>query len=257
MPTALKLQEEFGDDLQVIFVECQGATRDQAEAFTWRMKWMGGQAMWTEERPFKTVGNGLPETALVGIDGTILLQGYPGDMGKKIEEAIVAEIKKGKEAPEGTPSELKPAWKSFLKGELAAAIAECDKLGTDEAKAAREEFVVRTERRIARAKWLLDNGYVLDAESRLAQLAKDAKGVADLEAKTTAEATRLAEPERAAEREAAKTWSLFVNAVAKKKPFEAANVQKAEGLAKKFVGTKTADRAARFSTLSKIKAASG
>jgi len=253
VPSAIKLQEEFGDDLQVIFVECQGATRDQAEAFTWRMKWMGGRAMWTEERPFKTIGNGLPETALVGSDGTILMQGHPGDMGKKIEEAIALEIKKGKEAPEGTPSALKPAWKTFLKGDVAGAIAECDKLGTDEAKAAREEFVVRTERRVARAKWLLDNGYVAEAESGLGQLAKDAKGVAELEAKISAESTRLAEPERAAEREAGKTWSTFVNAVAKKKPFEAANVQKAEGLAKKFTGTKTADRATRFAVLSKLK----
>jgi len=254
VPSALKLQEEFGDDLHVIFVECQGATRDQAEAFTWRMKWMGGRSMWTEERPFATVGNGLPETALVGSDGTILLQGYPGDMGKKIEEAIVAEIKKGKEAPEGTPSALKPVWKTFLKGDVAAALAECDKLGTDEAKAAREEFTTRTERRIARAKWLIDNGYLIDADSRVAQLAKDVKGVAELETKLAAETARLAEPERAAEREAAKSWSTFVTAVAKKKPFEAANVKKAEALAEKYSGTKTAERAARFGTLSKLKA---
>lgn len=252
VPSALKLQEEFGDDLQVIFVECQGSTRDQVEAFTWRMKWMGGRAMWTEERPFPTVGNGLPETALVGIDGTILMQGYPGDMGGKLEEALVAEIKKSKEAPEGTPSALKPAWKSFLKGDVAAAIAECDKVGTDEAKAAREEFTTRTTRRIARAKAQIDNGYLIDAEARLGQLAKDVKGLADLEAKVTAESARLAEPTRATEREAAKSWSSFVATVSQKKPFEAANVKKAEGLAEKYAGTKTAERATRFTTLSKI-----
>ena len=253
MPSALKLQEQYGDAIQVIFVECQGASRDQYEAFAWKMKWMGGRAMWTEERPFQTVGNGLPETALLGSDGTILLQGYPGDFGKKLEELIEAEIKKGKDAPPDTPAALKPAWKSFRKGEIAAAIAECDKLGTDEAKSAREEFVTLATKRVTRAKWLVDNGYVAEAESLLFDLAKGVKGVTELEEKVAAETARLAAPEMAKEREAAKAWSVFVNAVAKKKPFEPANVKKAEGLAEKFAGTKTGERARQFTGLAKIK----
>jgi hypothetical protein len=96
VPAATKLQEEYGDDIQVIFVECQGATREQFEAFAWSMKWMGNNAMWTEERPFATVGGGLPETALIGIYGRIIMQGHPGSYGKKLEAAIEAEIKKSK-----------------------------------------------------------------------------------------------------------------------------------------------------------------
>jgi len=256
VPSALKLQQEYGDALQVLFVECQGSTRDQYEAFAWKMKWMGGHSMWTEERPFPTVGNGLPETALVGIDGKILMQGHPGDMGKKLEEAIAAEIKKVKDAPAGTPTEVRGAWKSFLKGEIAAALAECDKLATDEAKAAREEFVVRTQRRVARAKWLVDNGYLVEVEQHLGRLAKDVKGAADLEPAVAAEVARLAEPDRAAEREASKAYTTFVAQVAQKKPFEAANVKKAEGLAEKNAGTKSSERAARFVALSKIKSGS-
>lgn len=254
MPTAIKLQEQYGDALQVVFVECQGATRDQYEAFAWKMKWMGNGAMWTEERPMPTVGQGLPETALLGIDGKVLLQGYPGDFGKKLEELLAVEIKKSKEAPAGTPAPLKKAWSTFLKGNVAAAIAECDKLGGEDAKAAREEFVARTKRRIARAKWLVDNGYVIEADELASALAKDVKGCADLEPLVAAESARLAAPEMAAERDAAKALAMHVAQVAKKKPFEAANVQKAEGLAKKHAGTKSAERAARLATLSKVKA---
>lgn len=255
MPTAIKLQEQYGDDVHVVFVECQGATRDQYEAFAWKMKWMGNGAMWTEERPLSTVGQGLPETALIGIDGKVLLQGYPGNFGKKLEELLVLEIKKSKQAPEGAPAPLKKAWSTFLKGNVAAAIAECDKLGGDEAKAAREEFVARTQRRIARAKWLVDNGYVIEADKLASALAKDVKGVAELEPLVAAEVARLAAPELAGEREAAKAIAMHVEQVAKKKPFEAANVQKAESLAKKHAGTKSAERAARLAALAKVKTA--
>lgn len=253
MPAALKLQEAYGDELQVVFVECQGATRDQYEAFAWKQKWMGGNALWTEERPFPTLGSGLPETALVGIDGKILMQGYPGNFGKKLEEALAAEIKKAKEAPVGTVASLKKAWATFSKGEIAAALAECDKLGTQEAKSAREDFVTRTSKRIARAKWLLDNGYLVEAENHLGKLAKDVKGSADLEALVNAEVSRLAEPERAAERDAARSVASFFGQVAKKKPFDGPNVQKAESLAEKHAGTKSAERAARFAELSKVR----
>jgi hypothetical protein len=248
------LAEEYGDALQVIFVECQGATRDQFEAFVWKQKWMGpANAMWTEERPFQTLGNGLPETALLGIDGKILLQGYPGNFGKKLEEMLAAEIKKSKDAPAGTAAPLKKAWTSFAKGEIAAALAECDKLGTDEAKAAREEFAARTNARVARAKWLIENGFLVEAEKHLDRLAKDVKGAPELESLVNAEVTRMNDPALAAERDAGKAVSALFGQIAKKKPFDAPNVQKAESLAEKHAGTKSAERAARFAALSKVR----
>lgn len=254
MPSALKLQEEYGDALQVLFVECQGSTRDQYEAFAWKMKWMGGRAMWTDERPFATVGNGLPETALVGVDGKILFQGYPDG---KIEELLAAEVKKAKEAPAGTAAALKKPWSSFLKGDVGPAIAECEKLATDEAKAARDEFVARAQRRIARVKKLVEEGLIVEADALVAKLARDVKGAPELETAVAAETARLAEPERAAERAASQAYTTFVGQVAKKKPFDAPNVKKAEGLAEKHAGTKSGERAARFVALSKVKMSDG
>jgi hypothetical protein len=253
VPAAIKLQEQYGDAIQVIFVECQGANRDQYESFAWKQKWMGNNAMWTDERPIQTTGSGLPETALIGIDGRIIMQGHPGGFGKKLEAALAAELKKAKEAPEGTPQALEKAWTTFKKGDVAAAIAECDKLGTDEAKAAKEEFIAITKTKIARMKWMIDNGYVIEAEKMGKDLAKDVKGNADLEPLVAAESARLESTELSDEREAAKAWASFVGQVAKKKPFDDGNVKKAESLGKKYASTKSGARAARMAELSKIK----
>jgi hypothetical protein len=253
VPTSIKLQEQYGDAIQVIFVESQAHTREDYESFAWRMKWMGNNAMWTDERPIPTVGTGLPETALIGIDGRVIMQGNPGGFGKKLEAAIEAELKKSKDAPAGTPEALKKAWGSFVKGDVAAAIAECDKLGTDDAKAARKQFVTVTKQRIARTKWLVENGYISEAEKLSGDLTRGVKGCAELEPLAAAEATRVSATELANEREAAKAWASFVSQNAKKKPFDPAIVQKVEALAKKFAGTKNGERASHLADLAKVK----
>jgi len=252
VPTSTKLQEKYGDDLQVIFVECQNTKADEYEAFAWKMKWMGNGAMWTAERPMPTTGDGLPETALIGVDGSVILQGNPSGFGKKFEEAVAAEIKKAKDAPAGTPKELKKAWQCFNKGEIAAAIEECDKATGDDAGKAKTEFIARTTTKVKRAKWLIDNGYISAAEKLLGALEKSVKSHADLTAKVAEQQARLAAGELAHEREADKAYTAFVSTVAKQKPFEDANVKKAQSIATKYPGTKTAARAEHFVELSKV-----
>jgi hypothetical protein len=252
VPASVKLQEQFGDDVQVLFVECQNTPKDVYEAFAWKMKWMGNGAMWTAERPFPTKGSGLPETALVGIDGSLLMQGNPGDFGKKLEEAVAAEIKKAKQSPVVTPKETEKAWQMFAKGDVAGAIAECDKLGSDAAKEAKATFVERTSARIARAQWQIDNGYLGQAEQLLGVLEKAVKTQVDLAPKIAVQKSRLSAAELANEREADKAWTSFVAKSAKEKPFEPNNVKKAAALAAKYKGTKSAERAERFVALSKV-----
>jgi len=252
VPASIKIQEQFGDDVQVIFVECQNTTKDVWEAFAWKMKWMGNGAWWTIERPIPTVGQGLPETALIGIDGTVLMQGHPGDFGKKFEEAIAAEIKKSKAAPAGTPKGLEGAWKSFNKGEAAAAIAECEKLNSDDSNKAKDEFVARLTQRVARTQWMIENGFLSAADKALSAVEKSVKGNADLAAKMAEKRAQLASKELDAERDADKALQSFVGDVAKKKPFEMPNVKRAEGLAEKFKSTKTSVRLERFVKLSKV-----
>jgi len=253
VPASTKLQEKYGDDVQVIFVECQGTARDVWEAFAWKMKWMGNRAMWTTERPIPTVGQGLPEVALIGVDGNVVLQGYPGDLGKKLDTALVAEIAKSKDAPPGTPNELKKAWKTFQKGDVAAAIAEAEKIGGEAADKAKADFVARTDTKVKRAKWLIDNGYVAEAEKLVESLEKGVGAHADLAPKIAEQKARLTSADLTNEREADKAFAFFVKGVAKEKPFEDANVKKAQSIATKYAGTKTAARAERFVALSKVK----
>ena len=77
MPAALNLASEHGDDLAVLFVQAQGLSADESEAFALGRKWLGTPAMRTAERPFATGSRGLPNFALVSSDGMILLKGQP------------------------------------------------------------------------------------------------------------------------------------------------------------------------------------
>lgn len=258
MPASIKLQQQYGDALQVLFVECQGADVDKFEAFAWRQKWMGTQAMWTEERPLEISGSGLPAFALLDIEGKLLLQGNPLEQKKKIEEAIAEQVKKASSAPAGTPSVLAKAWSRFTKGDVAAALAECDKLGTDvvlaePAKALRAQMVTRTESRIARGQWLIESGYVAEASELLAGLAKAVKGRPDLEAKVNGELTRLQAPDKAlaGEAEASKALASLQQKMIKDKPFDDGNVKALLKLAEKHAGTKAGEHAARLAKLAK------
>lgn len=256
MPASLKLQAELGDDLAVLFVECQGADDDKVEAFAWRQKWMGTAAMWTTERPFQVEGSGLPKFALLDTEGRLLLSGNPLAMKKQIEEAIAAEIKKAKAPPSGTPPALGKAWSTFLKGDVAAALEACDQLATDdfpeEARTLRNEMVARTEARLARAQWLGDNGQASEALALLEGLAKDVKGAFELEPRVANELARLRAPERAAEVEASKALAALRQKMAKDKPFDDASVRALTKLAEKHAGTKAAERAARLARLADL-----
>ncbi len=254
MPTAVKHQRELGDDVQVIFVECQGAERDTYEAFAWRMKWMGNAAMWTHERPMEMPGSGLPQTALIGVDGTVILQGNPGALGKRLSEALEAEIKKSKQPPADAPAELKKAWTMFLKGDVAGALAECDASTAPAAADTRTEFLARTTARIERVKRLLDAGDFGLAERQTAEIEKAVKSNAELAAQIAEQRARLNDPANAREREAAKAFDALVDKIATEKPFDAGNVKKMSALAEKFSGAKAAEKAARFVELSKLRA---
>ena len=181
------------------------------------------------------------------------MQGSPGDFGKKFDEAVEAEIKKAKDAPAGTPKELKKAWQLFNKGDVAGALAECDKVGGDEALKAKDDFVARTTARIARAKWLIDDGYITSAEKLLEALEKGVKTDAELGPKI-AEQKNAARIDRA--RAGAGSRQGLRELRGRRRQEEALRRgQREEGsaIATKHKGTKAAERAERFVALSKVK----
>jgi len=261
VPASIKLQQLYGSDLQVLFVESQGAVSDLAEAFAWRQKWMSTQAIWTLEPPLQLEGNTLPKCALLDGDGKLLLSGNPLDQKKQIEEAIADQVKKAKEPPTGTNPKLAKEWGMFVKGDFGAAIGECDKHAVadaslaDAVKSLRAEMVSRVNARIERAKWLLDNGYPNEATELLNALSKSTKGCADFESKVAEQMTRVLTPDKslASEAEASKALAAVQQKMCKDKPFEDANVKALGRLAEKYKGTKAAERAAHLAELAKVK----
>jgi hypothetical protein len=254
VPASIKLQQQYGDDLQVIFAESQNFDEgDSVEAFAWRAKWMGTNAIWTEEQPVPVKGDGLPACALIGIDGKVLLEGNPLGLKKQIEETIAEQVKKAKDGPSDAPADIKKVWATYNKGDIAGALAQCDKLNTDDAKKAKDELTARARSRIARAKWLIDNGFVAEANSLVTTLEKATKADATLSKEVAEQRTRLSDPALAKEAEAGGAFANLTEKMAKDKPFDPSNIKKLESLAEKYKGTKTAERASHLASLSKIK----
>jgi thiol-disulfide isomerase/thioredoxin len=264
VPKSLEMQRELGDDVQIIFAESQGANLAKVEAFALLHKWMGTNAMWTDEHPLEVEGNMLPKFALLGCDGKLLLSGNPIEKEKEIEALVAAEIKKSKEPPAGTPAKLNAAWSAFAKGAVGEGIAGCDKVAAgaggdaalaENAKSVRALMVERTQAKLARAKWLLDNGYVDDGSTRLAALAKAVKGCKDLDDAITNEMARVLMPDDGfkKEMEAADALSAIEAKMWKDKPFDDNTVKALVKLGEKHKGTKAGERAAYLAGLAAIK----
>lgn len=209
--------------------------------------------MWTSERPVSVAGSGLPKHALLSADGRVIAEGR--HIGKKTKLLIDEEIAKGKGAPAGTPKKLKKAWSNFGKGKVAKAIAEAEKVGAkpelaEDAEEAIREFTRRTESRLDRAAWLLENGYALRAEDAVEDLLKELKGAGELYERALQLEARFEEESVEAELEADKVIGKALARLYEDGREEKLFV-KLEKLAEKYAGTKAAERARHAATLRK------
>ncbi len=211
MPSAIKTAAEYGDDLQVIFVERQGATAAAAERFAYKRKWMGTSAMWTTETPFRIEGRTIPRFALLSASGEVLMTGNPLSMHSKIMKAIDAEIAGAKKAPKDAPKALRSAYKAFAKGEFAKALGATDKVmaagGVDSAAAAAaaETFKKAIDAEFDRVDWLLKNGYLLKAADLSKSMGKALKGASQYEEEVAARSERFSSEKMKSEFKAAKS----------------------------------------------------
>jgi hypothetical protein len=252
VPASIKLQEEYGDDLAVLFVESQGTSPEDTARFIMKQRWFGNATMWTNERPFETGSNGLPNFALVSSDGRILAKGSSPTSRDK--DLIEEEIAAAKGAPPGTPKALEKAWKSFNNGSIAKAIEEARKLGEKkpdlaaDAEVAAQQFEARVQSRLARVTWLIENGYPVEAKDQLETLTKDLKGAGELLASATELEARFDEDSVKLELEAGQTLGRALD-----KLFEDGRDEKlfdkVTQLAEKYAGTKVAERALQFAAL--------
>ena len=260
MPASIKLQEELGDDVQVIFVESQGASRDKTAAFVLRRKWIGTSAMWTDERPADSKSRALPSFVLLGNKGQVLMRGNPLAKKKRIEEAIAEQIALARKAPEGTPSKLEQAWSELGRGNLAKALAEAERVkqgaGDDElrsaAETALEVFKRRADASIRRVTAMIETGDYAHAENLLEEVARAVKGSAELEARVGEVRASLESDDLATEREAAAALAKVEESMAGEGgPRE--QLPSLEKLAQKYADTAAGGRARRYVSLLEMK----
>jgi len=260
VPAAVKMQSEYGDAVQVILVESQGASDEDAQAFALKHKWLGNGAIRTTERPFSTGGNGLPMYALISPSGEIVLSGNTASDHSKIEKAVEEMLKKGSSAPPETDDAVAKLYRELDHGNFAKVMMEAEKLiaksaGKDPAaeaaaKKVEEAAGSKLDREIARVKWLADSGRLLEAQSVQEALTKGVKGQADMEGRAAELAKLFEGPEVqrniAAERELAQlAKELFADDL--KDPLKVA--KKLRKFSTANAGTKASDRADALATL--------
>lgn len=266
MPTAVKLQSEYGNAIQVILVESQGASQEDSLAFALKNKWLGNQAIWTTERPFSTGGNGLPSYALLGPDGKVIFTGNSASDHSKIQKAIEEMVKKASSAPADAPDAVAKLYKELDRGNYAKAAVEARKLsdkaaGKDEATstAVRKFEGLLTEkvrRDAARVRTLVERGEWIQAQAIQEALMKAVKGE-DALAEPTVGLTALFEgPDAQKALADAKELDRLAQAV-----FVAGKDEKAVKKLRKFAtdhtGTKVGERADMLAGLAEKALASG
>ena len=253
MPSSVKRAEEHGDDLTVLFVEVGKKNLDQVEAFTYDRKWMGTPAKWTKERPFSSGFRTIPSFVLLSAEGKVLLKGNPIRMKKELDATIEREIAMATDPPESLPKSLKKAWEELGKDNFAKALREAGRVqekGGEDATAA-TGLLETVEQAIAQEmkdiRWAVSNGYLVEAQDRLDDLAKDLKKSEAHEAAIAALVEEL-EDQPGDEVKAARALGkiqekLYDDGLTKK------HVKELRRIAKQFRGTKSGERAQHLASL--------
>ena len=213
VPEALRLQEEFGEDIQVILVEVGGASDHQVASFALGKKWLGGPAMWTTERPVDLPASEVPSFVLLSPRGEISLQGKTQDHLREIDDELGQLIRSSGKPPKDLSKELGRAWVACNEGDFVKAKEIADKSledasddGVKRAEAQRilKMIAERIESQLKRVRWLMDHGYPIEATEMIESLKKGLKGMAEHEAAIKKLEERLETPEMKLELEAQK-----------------------------------------------------
>lgn len=211
VPSILKLQETYGDDLQVVLVEVQNEGPERSIGYALRRGWLGGRAMWTSEYPFDAGVSMLPYAVLAGSDGRVLAKGNPIQFHKEFERLIVEDQKQRSSAPRGVPEAVRPAWIEFGKGRLGRGIALAREAlasgATETAPAAQDVLAAiraRASNALERAGRMLERGSLAEAQALVESVLRACEGEPELEARCNEFLARLASPALAAERDAEK-----------------------------------------------------
>jgi len=250
----MKMQEELGDDIQILLVESQGHTLDDAEKMAYEKKWINDRSIWTAERPFDTGAKGIPNYALLGNDGTILSMGNPGSDHSKVQELINEQLKLAKKGAKGMSPTAAKANAEFEKGNFTAALKLLDaapEAEKAEADKLRHSLETRAKAKVARLDWYIGAGEFDKADKLLPTLQKGMVGDEKLEASVKACADKLTSKELAQEREASKALAKVQKLIQGDGIGDVA-VKQLNTVATKYPNTRAAKKASHLIDLSKM-----
>jgi hypothetical protein len=208
VPTAVQLQEKYGDELQVLCVEVGGLTHDAMARFVLQYRWAAGRAMWTTESPMSGPAR-VPWAVVLGPDGEVLASASSLDDGKRVMDALEEAFAARKKGPKGTPASVAKAWGEFAKGRLGRALVVARDAAA-KAKGKQEQTVTAAslveaavlaaaEARLSRVEAMLASGHYADALAQLEALAKAVDGDEALAGRVTTLRGTLDGDESAAE----------------------------------------------------------
>ncbi len=257
VPFALKLQETWGEDLQVVLVEVQGAGADEAARFALRQRWFGGRSLWTSETPFWPGGNMLPTSALLGNQGQVLWKGNPLTQSREIERLVAEQVRLRRAPPESAPEALRPAWSEYLRGNVGRAVqlaAELERRASAEPAALellRNGLVTlrrAIDARFAQVAALAEAGFLDEADARIDDLRAGSKDDPTLRARIEQIQSAWSGDAARTEREAARQLSRLLS-----RYFESggdpALARELVQFAERYAGTRAAARAKDWSRL--------
>ncbi|MSR46222.1 MAG: hypothetical protein EXS13_04010 [Planctomycetes bacterium] len=248
MPLAIKMQEEYGDDVQFMFVS-NGEKPEEIEQFGLKKGWFSDHAIWSSEAPFQTGATTIPHCVVLGIDGSVLVNANPMSAHSEIEQVLAEQLKLAKKGPKDLSPALSKAWADFEKGMYAGAIKALeatpegapDKQGADDLA---KKLAVRAKAKLNRLSWLIEAAEFEQADKLAAQLAKGLTGH-ELAEKLNELTASLTAKEMAPEREAAKALEKVEKRIVKD-GIDAAALKQLKSVGEKFAQTRAGKRASRM-----------
>ncbi|HEX5010914.1 MAG TPA: hypothetical protein VFY71_10975 [Planctomycetota bacterium] len=260
---SIKLQEEYGDKLQVVFVSVGNDTPQAVQAFALAKKWLGGHAIWTSEEPFETGLGYIPAAVLLDSTGKVQIVDNPMNAHKQIVDLIDADLDQIKKGPEDAPDAVRKAWAEFGKGGWAKAIsmaqALIDKPPTTDgekvvsaAKAALESFNKAIDASLARVDLALGAGRFDRAQAELDALGKAVKGDVNLTKRVADALAKVNGDDLKVERDAAVDLAKLEKKLYENGP-EKNSAKSLMAFAEKHKGTKAAERAEALADIAAVK----
>ncbi len=259
IPETLRLHEKYGDAVHLLFAETGGASENQVLSYALSKGWLGTSAMWTTEQPIERQGNNVPYFALLSSSGEIVLEGIATERAAEIESSLDELVEEGEKAPREVSRELGKALVEAGEGNFARAreialreleAAAGDGYKTQEAKRVLSQIEERLDQKVKQVRWMLSNGYPIEAGEAIERLGKSVKGWIERESQLAGFAQELETPEMKLELEAQKALQKI-----EKKVFEDPDVRWVKSLQKiveKYPRTKTAERAQKLAKIAAI-----